>query len=68
MARSLRLAVIQNQFIAGNLTEQQARELLRGPLVPDNPLTVYDDSNCLQLDGLPTDVPTTWRFPLDIAG
>ncbi len=47
MARSMRLAVIQNQYAIGNLTEQEARGLLAGPLDPDDPTTVYDDSQCL---------------------
>ena len=49
MARSLRLAVIQNLFDQGRLTEADARELLSGPLDPDDPLTVYDDSDCLEI-------------------
>jgi hypothetical protein len=49
MARSLRLAVIQNQFDAGNLDEEQARELLSGPLTAEDDSTVYDDSGCLSV-------------------
>jgi hypothetical protein len=47
MARSLRLAVIQNQYAVGNLEKQEAKELLAGPLDPNDPTTVYDDSDCL---------------------
>jgi len=45
-ARSLRLAMVQQQYNAGRLTLEQALELLRGPLSPgkDN---VYDDSDQL---------------------
>lgn len=49
MARSLRLAVIQSQYRVGNLTEQDARKLLAGPLSPDDPSTIYDDSDCLMV-------------------
>lgn len=47
MARSIRLGVIQGQYAVGNLTEAEARECLSGPLDPDDPTTVYDDSDCL---------------------
>ena len=47
LARSVRLAVIQNQYAQGNLTETEAREILSGPLDPDDPTTIYDDSDCL---------------------
>lgn len=47
LARSLRLAVIQSQYRVGNLTEQDARELLAGPLSPGDLSTAYDDSDCL---------------------
>jgi len=46
-ARSMRLAIIQNQLDAGNLTEDEARELLAGPLEPGNEETVFDDSEWL---------------------
>lgn len=49
LARSLRLAVIQNVFGQGLLTEADARDLLKGPLEPNNPLTFYDDSDCLEI-------------------
>jgi len=48
MARSLRLSVIQNLFNGGHLTEDEAREILTGPLVPGDASTVYDDSACLE--------------------
>lgn len=47
MARSMRLAVIQNQYAIGNLEEDEAKQLLAGPLDPDDVTTVYDDSDCL---------------------
>lgn len=34
LARNLRLAVVQNQYDAGNLTEAEALELLAGPHRP----------------------------------
>jgi hypothetical protein len=47
MARSMRLAVIQNLYDADRLTEDEARGLLNGCLEPGNELTRYDDSDCL---------------------
>lgn len=47
VARSLRLVVIQNCFDQDLLTEEQAREVLAGSLVPDDDLTVFDDSQWL---------------------
>lgn len=47
MTRSLRLAVIQNQVYAGNITRDQARELLAAPLTPGDDTTFFDDSDCL---------------------
>lgn len=44
LARSTRLAVIQNQYSQGNLTEAEAREILCGPLDPNDKSTVYNDS------------------------
>ena len=49
MARSLRIAVIQSQYDAGNLTEDEAKELLSGPLTPGDESTVIDDSSQLKL-------------------
>jgi len=48
MARSLRLAVIQNQYSVGNLTRDEALDLLSGPLSPDDASTIYDDSEWLE--------------------
>jgi len=48
MARSLRLAVIQNVFDQGLLGEEQALDLLNGCLVPGDTSTWYDDSDCLE--------------------
>lgn len=50
LARALRLAVISQQHRAGNLTEAQARELLRGPLTPGDDSTIVDDSSQLMTD------------------
>lgn len=47
MARSLRLAVVQNQYDIGNLTAIEARSLLAGPLSPENRTSPFDDSDCL---------------------
>ena len=47
MARSMRLAVVQNQRDIGNLTNAEARELLAGPLTPKDESTRYDDSEWL---------------------
>lgn len=43
MARAMRLTVVQQQYDAGNLTEAEARELLAGPLNPDDESTRVDD-------------------------
>lgn len=52
MARSLRLAVIQNQYDQGNLTEDDAKELLSGPLTPGDDNSVFTRVECWQdLDG-----------------
>lgn len=55
MARKLRLAVIQNVYRQGFLSEEHAKELLSGPLMPGDDATVYDDSGWLQLKGLEVD-------------
>lgn len=47
MARSLRLAVVSQQYDAGNLTIDEAEELLSGPLDPDDETTIVDDSRWL---------------------
>lgn len=46
MARSARLAVIQNVYRQRLITEKQAKDLLSRPLSPDDE-TIYDDSDCL---------------------
>lgn len=48
VARSLRLAMVQNQLDQGNLTEEDALELLRGCLTPNDESTRYDDSKELK--------------------
>lgn len=47
--RYMRLAVVKNQLSAGNITEDDALELLRGPLDPDDESTIIDDSEMLHL-------------------
>lgn len=47
LARSLRLAVVQNQYDQENLTEDEAKELLSGPLTPGDDSTIFDDSDQL---------------------
>jgi hypothetical protein len=47
IARLLRLAVVQQQYNLGNLTEEEARELLSGPLTPGDDTTIVDDSDQL---------------------
>ena len=47
LARSFRLTVIQQQYDCGNLTVEQARELLSGELTPGDAATVGDDSEQL---------------------
>jgi len=49
-ARQLRLAVVTNVWRQGLLTDDQAREILRGRLVPTDALTVRDDSHLLGVD------------------
>ncbi len=46
-ARRLRIAVIRSQFRIGNLTREEALELLRGPLTPGDDSTIVDDSGLL---------------------
>jgi hypothetical protein len=48
MARAIRIAVVQQQYDAGRLSEAQAREILSGSLTPggDN---VFDDSGELRV-------------------
>jgi hypothetical protein len=47
-ARALRLAVVQQQYNVGNLTLDEAREILSGPLTPGDESTIYDDSDQLK--------------------
>ena len=47
LARSLRLAVVQDLYAQGRLTESDSKEILSGPLDPDDQTTFYDDSDCL---------------------
>lgn len=49
-ARALRLAVVQQQYNAGNLSLDEAKEILSGPLTPGDESTTYDDSGQLRLD------------------
>lgn len=49
-ARRMRLAMVSAAWLAGEITEEQARELLRGPLRPGDPTTVVDDSRLLGMD------------------
>lgn len=44
LARCFRLAVIQSAYAKGRITEDEARELLKRPLVPGDYSSVYDDS------------------------
>lgn len=47
VARSLRLAVVQQQYNLGGLTKEEAREILSGPLTPGDDMTIVDDSEQL---------------------
>ena len=49
VARQLRLAVIQNIYNQGLITEKDAKELLSGELSPGNDATIVDDSNLLDM-------------------
>ena len=46
-ARALRYSVVRQQYRLGNLTKDEAIELLRGRLSPDDPDSVCDDSDAL---------------------
>ena len=48
--RLLRVGVIQGLFNDGELTEVEARELLKGNLTPDDDSTFIDDSDQLVTD------------------
>lgn len=45
MARGLRLSIVQQLYDCHELTLEEAREILSGPLDPDDPNTVVDDSD-----------------------
>jgi hypothetical protein len=47
MARSLRLAIIYQQFKAGYLEYQDAIDLLNGPLTPGDESTIFLDGKWL---------------------
>lgn len=49
IARSIRLAVIQDQYEHGNITEAEAKELLTLPLTPGDNSTIFDDSDQLMI-------------------
>ena len=49
IARQLRLAIIQNLLGQLILTEEDAKELLGGPLLPRDDLTIVDDSGLLNM-------------------
>lgn len=50
MARQLRLAIVRNVFMQGLLSEDQAQNLLSGPLEPGNDQTIWDDSHLLHAE------------------
>lgn len=47
-ARSLRLAIIFDQYKQGNITEDDAIELVQGALSPGKPETIIDDSRYMR--------------------
>ena len=47
LARSLRLAVVRNVLAQNLISEEDAKEILAGPLSPEEPLTIFDDSEWL---------------------
>lgn len=49
LSRSLRLAVVQNQYDCGNLTLDEATELLKANLTPNDDSTFFDDSQWLKV-------------------
>ncbi|HKZ42603.1 MAG TPA: hypothetical protein VJ044_16690 [Candidatus Hodarchaeales archaeon] len=46
-ARALRLGTVRNLLADEFLDEEQAKELLQGPLTPGDDSTIRDDSNLL---------------------
>lgn len=53
-ARGLRLAMVQNLYDGGHLTEEESKEILSGRLDPDNPDSIVNDSDQLKLTHSPT--------------
>lgn len=49
VARAFRLATIQNLYDNRLVTKEEAEDLLRGPLVPDDETTFFDDSHQLKI-------------------
>jgi len=49
VARSIRLAAVQNVFDQGGITEEQARDILTRATTPGDNSTIYDDSDCLEV-------------------
>lgn len=47
-ARSLRLAITFDQYKQGNITEDDAIELVQGALSPGKPETIIDDSRYMR--------------------
>jgi len=47
VARALRLSIVRGYYLDGLLSKRDAQELLRGPLSPDDPDSVVDDSALL---------------------
>jgi len=48
-ARYLRIAVVRNVLEQGGITRDEALELLKGRLSPDDPDSVVDDTNLIDL-------------------
>lgn len=49
IARSLRIAVVRQQYEMGNLSKAEAVKLLKAPLSPGHTETAIDDSELLTL-------------------
>ena len=47
LARSLRLAIVKNVQKQGMIDEDEAKEILSGPLSPNDSETIFDDSEWL---------------------
>lgn len=50
LARCLRLMTIRSLYQREELTEEDALELLKGALTPDDPTTIRDDSKFLKAE------------------